>query len=89
MPRPAGRSTQNAIAGSRTAATSSIAPRIEAGNPKYEIASTSAGVTRMPPELAPLSARLIASGRFRLNQSPTTLLMAPTCMVAAPAAITM
>ena len=41
----------------------------------------------MPPELAPLSARLSARPRWRSNHRPTTVLMAPTCIVAVPKAI--
>jgi acyl-CoA reductase-like NAD-dependent aldehyde dehydrogenase len=54
-----------------------VAPALAAGN----------CIVLKPPELAPFSARLMARGRFRSNHSPTTVLMAPTCMVAAPTAI--
>ena len=52
------------------------APIMAVANPIAAIAITSAGATRMPPELAPFSARLIASPRWRSNHRPRTLVIA-------------
>jgi hypothetical protein len=66
-----------------------IAAPIMAGvNPVAAIAITSPGATRMPPELAPLSARLMARPRWRSNQRPRMLVMEPTCIAADPTAMT-
>ena len=63
------------------------APTTAVANPVAAIATMRAGATRMPPALAPLSARLIASPRWRSNHSPRTLVIAPTCIAADPAAM--
>ncbi len=83
----AGRPIHSNTTGSSTTAINAAAPSMVLENPYVPIASTSGGVMKTPPELAPFSARLMASGRFSSNHSPTTVLMAPTCMVAAPTAI--
>ena len=62
------------------------APTMAVAKPNRSIASTSAGVTRMPPKLAPLSARLIASARRWSNHRPTMVVIAPVCIAAAPVA---
>ena len=75
------------IAGTRIVAIAAAAPTMAGANPVAAIAITSTGATRMPPELAPLSARLIASPRWRSNHRPSTLEIEPTCSAADPGAM--
>ena len=81
-----GRSIQRAAAGTTVIAMIAAAPTMAVWKPTVSIASTSAGVIRMPPKLAPLRARLIASPRCRSNHRPTMVVIAPVCIAAAPAA---
>jgi hypothetical protein len=76
-----------AMAGMRIAAMMAAAPTMAAAKPVSAIATMRVGATKMPPELAPLSARLIASPRWRSNHSPRTLVIAPTCIAADPTAM--
>ncbi len=81
-----GRSIHRPAAGSTIIAMIAAAPTMAVWNPTASMAMTSAGVTRMPPKLAPLSARLIASPRWRSNHRPTMVVIAPVCIAAAPVA---
>ena len=76
------------MAGMRIAAITVAAPTMAAGKPATAIAMTKAGATKMPPELAPLSAKLSASPRWRSNHRLSTLVIAATCIAADPTAMT-
>ena len=77
-----------AMAGMRIAAITVAAPTMVASKPVAAIAMTRVGATKMPPELAPLSAKLTARPRWRSNHRLSTLVIAATCIAADPAAMT-
>src|SRR5262249_43220038 len=86
--RIGGRSIPMTMAGMRIAAITVAAPTMVASKPVAAIATTRAGGMKMPPELAPLSAKLIASPRWRSNHRLSTLVIAATCIAADPTAMT-
>src|SRR5262245_24172628 len=57
----------------------------DAAIPRLAIRETHMGGNKIPPKLAPLSARLKAFGRSRSNQRATMALMAALLVVAQPA----
>ena len=65
----------------------SAAARTAAVKPQWATSARSAGATRMPPPLAPVSARLTATPRCRMNQGATRMLIAAPLMHAQPSAI--
>src|SRR5262249_5550827 len=86
--RIGGRSMPIAMAGMRIAAITVAAPTMAAAKPVAAIAMTRIGATKMPPELAPLSAQLTASRRGWSTHGLSMLVLAATCIAADPAAMT-
>ena len=79
--------TQIRMAGTAITTITSAAPINVAENPNLPMAPTRRGTPKTPPQLAPLSARLMAMPRRLSNHNPSVLLIAARLVPAQPNAI--
>src|SRR5215471_6452830 len=82
------RSMPSITSGTRSAAKASAVSATAAARPWRWLRAASTGVTRKPAALAPFSAKLIASPRFRSNHNASTVEIAAIVVQTQPQAIT-